>query len=155
MTSGSGRDPRLPPGEVLASVLRRGVAAVLDLVLIALPVLVGAIVAVQGSSRLSDDEALVLSVLAAGVTVGYHTIAVATTGRTVGKLWMRCRVVRADDGGPVDWARAAIRAMVVALALAVPVLVIPTLAVVFGSARLDDLRRGLHDRAAGTIVVLD
>ena len=155
MTSGSARDPALPDGEILASALRRAVAATVDLAMIGLPVLLGAVEMLHGGDRLSDADALVLGVMASVMTVVYHTAGVALTGRTVGKALMSCRVVRSDTGGRVTWSHAAIRALVVAVGLALPALVLPALAVIFGAAVFDRWRRGLHDRAAGTIVVLD
>jgi uncharacterized RDD family membrane protein YckC len=79
---------------------------------------------------------------------------VAMLGRTVGKLATGTRVVRQTDGGSVGWWAALQRAMVPVVFSAVPQAG-PVLGImVYAMALLGPLRQGLHDRAAGTLVVL-
>jgi len=63
----------------------------------------------------------------------------ATLGGSAGQLVLGVRVRRVDGGPSVDIARALLRSVLIALVLP---------AVVF-----DRDRRGLHDRAAGTVVI--
>lgn len=63
----------------------------------------------------------------------------ATLGGSAGQLVLGVRVRRVDGGPSVDIARALLRSLLIALVLP---------AVIF-----DRDRRGLHDRAAGTVVV--
>ena len=83
----------------------------------------------------------------------YATVSVALWGRTLGKLFLRCKVVRVDTGGPTGWWYAAIRALVVSLAWAIPYLALAAAMVVYGYALVDPRQQGLHDKAAGTLVI--
>jgi uncharacterized RDD family membrane protein YckC len=102
-----------------------------------------------------------LRVVGLVVFVPYQVVAVAVWGRTVGKAASRTKVVREEDRGPVGWVGALTR-------WAVPA--VPTLAVsfvsdvaglvallwaivVYSGILRDGQHRGLHDQAAGTIVV--
>jgi uncharacterized RDD family membrane protein YckC len=67
-----------------------------------------------------------------------YTFFVGFFGQTPGMRLLRLRCLGAGTGRPVGPVRALLRAVL--LALVVPALI------------MDDLRRGLHDRAAGTIV---
>ena len=145
----------VPAGDILVSVLRRGVAAAVDLALIGLPILLGALDLVRRTGTVDAAGARVLAIEAAVMTIAYHTIGVAWTGKTVGKAVMQCRVVRLDNGGRVTASQALIRALVVTIALVRPDYAIPALLLVYGWAWFDPRQQGLHDRAAGTIVVLD
>lgn len=74
-----------------------------------------------------------------GIWTVQHFVLVATIGTTVGHRIVRLRIVR-DDGAPyVGLLRALVRTVLLAL-------VIP--AVVWGPDG-----RGLHDRAAGTVII--
>ena len=153
MTTGSAAS--IPRGEVLVSVTRRSVAFGIDLMMIGLPLLLGAVDMAHRSGSLTSSARAWLAMEAAVMTIAYHGIGVARYGRTIGKAVMQCRVVRSDTGGRVGWSAAMIRAVVVAICLAAPVIAIPVVLIVHGAAVLDPRQQGLHDRAAGTIVVLD
>jgi uncharacterized RDD family membrane protein YckC len=58
---------------------------------------------------------------------------------TPGMYLLRLRCVRVDDGGPIGIPRALLRGLLLAL--------------VFPALIMDDQRRGLHDKAAGSIMV--
>jgi uncharacterized RDD family membrane protein YckC len=58
---------------------------------------------------------------------------------TPGMYLLRLRCVQVDDGGPIGIPRALLRGVL--LALVIPALI------------MDERRRGLHDKAAGSIVV--
>jgi uncharacterized RDD family membrane protein YckC len=68
-----------------------------------------------------------------------YGLGVGLVAQTLGMWVMRIRCVRVTDGRPVGVPRALLRGVL--LALVVPALV------------MDGDRRGLHDRAAGTIVL--
>jgi uncharacterized RDD family membrane protein YckC len=89
------------------------------------------------------------------ITFAYATALVAAwSGQTVGKRAARIAVVSAVDGSPVGWGRAAIRAAVPLAAVWIP-WGIGGLAVlvVYGWMLFNPRRQGLHDLAAGTVVI--
>lgn len=138
----------------LATVSRRAVAKAIDGLVFVLPVLV----VVARYSRVDGDEVVLeaplwVTLALAVANAAYETVLVAWRGQTLGKLALGIRVV-AVDGGRVGWARSGIRALVPMAAGAVPSVVAPVLAVgVYGWALVDPNRQGLHDKAAGTVVV--
>jgi uncharacterized RDD family membrane protein YckC len=73
-----------------------------------------------------------------GVLIVEYTFFVGFFGQTPGMRLLRLRCLGAGTGRPVGPLRALLRAVL--LALVVPALI------------MDNLRRGLHDRVAGTIV---
>jgi uncharacterized RDD family membrane protein YckC len=73
------------------------------------------------------------------VLILLYGLGVGLVAQTLGMWVMRIRCVRVTDGRPVGVPHALLRAVL--LALVVPALL------------MDERRRGLHDRAAGTIVV--
>jgi uncharacterized RDD family membrane protein YckC len=154
--SGDGSPNTFPDGSDLAPFRRRVGARLVDevpfLLLHVIGVAVfGDVAVVDGTPAVDQPLWVVVAVVAAGVL--YQTVMVAWRGQTLGKLAFDIAVVRADGGGRPDVNRSAIRALVPATAFAVPVLG-PALA--FGLmawALRDRFRQGVHDRAAGTVVV--
>lgn len=146
----------VPAGLVLASIGRRALGTILDQFLVFLPVAI--VVVVQGyrlGDSVSDDMVLVLNIATAAVALCYDTVMIALLGRTVGKFATGTRVVRQVDGGEVGWFSAGQRALVPVVFSAVPDIGWALGAGVYAMAFLGPLRQGLHDRAAGTIVVLN
>ena len=110
-------------------------------------------------------------VLAWMIAVGVvYVVPVARTGRTVGKVLLSMRVVAAGTGRRPSWAASGIRAAVPSIPLLLPVVVRQTdpsesvaasvwivcslvWLTVYAAALRSPEVRGLHDRAAGTIVV--
>jgi len=82
-----------------------------------------------------------------GVVVGaaYEIILVGTWGQTFGKRIMGIMIVAYPSGGAVGYRSAAVRLVILAL--------VPLGLLSFARAERDVFRRGLHDRAAGTMVV--
>ena len=72
------------------------------------------------------------------VLVALNTVGIGLFARTPGMALTRLRCISFAHGGPVGLPRALLRGAL--LALLIP------------AAVMDDLRRGLHDRAAGSIV---
>jgi uncharacterized RDD family membrane protein YckC len=148
-------EPQLPAGVQLARLSNRAMGAALDYVLLTLLVApLSILVYVNGTKReITADEVIVVSGVFVVLGAVYNTVGVALWGRTIGKMVVRCRVVRVDTGGPTGWWYAGIRALVVSLAWAVPYIALAAAMVVYGYAVLDPRQQGLHDKAAGTVVV--
>jgi uncharacterized RDD family membrane protein YckC len=83
----------------------------------------------------------------------YLTVFVATLGRTLGAWIMGVRIVRIDDGMVPGWSKAGIRALLPVALQAIPVIGLALMGVMYLTALFNPRRQGLHDRAAGTIVV--
>lgn len=138
----------------LASIGQRALAKVIDGLVFLLPLLA----LMVRYSRMEAGElvldAPVWATLSLVVTNAvYEVLFVAWRGQTLGKLALRIRVVRVD-GGSVGLAKAGIRALVPMAAGAVPTVAAPVLSAgVYGWAVVDPNRQGLHDKAAGTVVV--
>ena len=139
----------------LATFWPRAAARVLDSLLIGVPVLV--IVAVVSYSASSADTGVPRwgSALWFVLAVAYETSLVAWRGQTLGKMALGIKVARLDNGRPPLWWQAAIRICLPAATAAFPfdiaIIVYPT---VFLTAGFDPIRRGIHDRAGGTVVVV-
>lgn len=142
----------------LASIGRRVLARLTD-GLILLPIL--GISYVLNSATSASAPVIAWALLGAGLTAAYEVALIATRGQTLGKMAFKLRVVVANDGSVPGWERAAARlALPVAVEGAVAVLWrgggvltgLLTLVIYLWAAR-DRFRQGLHDKAAGTIVV--
>jgi len=145
--------PPPPTSDPLAPLVRRALAQVLDGILIGVPLF---IVTLSMGGDLSDsdnDNLLWLTVLWLAVTLVYSTVLVALTGATVGKRLLKIKVVNRLDGSPVSWSYAAVRALVPTVAGLIPVIGFALNIAVYVRAFFHPLRQGLHDAAAGTVVV--
>lgn len=140
----------------LGAVGQRAVARVLDSLLLALPVAVLTVpyLSIDDGQVVLDDLPAWLLVVQVVLAVVYEGAAVALWGRTLGKLVLGLRVARYTDGAkPTPW-QAVQRIVLPQVAAAIPVSFSGALvAGVYCTALLDPLRRGVHDHAAGTIVV--
>ena len=91
----------------------------------------------------------------------YETVGIAVWGKTVGKVAGKEKVVRFDDGEPLRPHQAAIRALVplTPWIVAIPLVGAANLGVqilyplIYLSAAIHPMRRGLHDLAAGSVVL--
>jgi uncharacterized RDD family membrane protein YckC len=143
------------PRDVLAPISRRALGLAIDSLLIALPV--GALALATGVTSLDEvatGELLMLTVAWLVIGVGYETIGIAVWGRTVGKAILGIRVVDATDGTRVSWTYAAVRSLVPAAAGLVPWIGFALTMIVYLRAAMHPMRQGLHDAAAGTLVVM-
>ncbi len=146
--------PALPEGAVLASYGARVIGVFLDQVIAVVPVAVGAVAAgVRPGDKLATSTLAALNVAAVVVLFVYQTVMVALLGRTVGKFATGTKVVRRDTGGRIGWFASAQRAIVTAVAGGVPQVALLLEGVVYGAAWFSPTRQGVHDRAAGTLVV--
>lgn len=105
------------------------------------------------SEELSDGQLLWLTVIWVGASLLYNTVAIAVWGMTIGKRIVGLKVVNRVDGGPVSWTYSSVRALVPTVVQLVPVIGFGLAIVVYLRAVFHPLRQGLHDAAAGTIVV--
>jgi uncharacterized RDD family membrane protein YckC len=132
----------LPPEALpLASIGQRAVARVVDTVLVAIP---GALLLVPfvdtSGEQVSIAPPFWATVAVIALFALYEIVCIASWGQTVGMRLFKIRVVRIDDGLRAGWSKSAIRALVPLAASAVPLL---------GPF----LCQGVHDKAAGTLVI--
>jgi uncharacterized RDD family membrane protein YckC len=159
--------PEVGPN-ALATFAQRGIGRVIDALLELLPVIIASAILVlptlapDGSyTPQTDDVASHLPMwvlaLAVGTAVVYETVAIAWTGRTVGKLIVGTRVAQFTNGKRPTWTQSLLRALLPAVGGAATLALFgmePLGAfVVLASAWFNPLRRGWHDGAAGSIVV--
>jgi uncharacterized RDD family membrane protein YckC len=146
-------------GGVLASPLTRLGAVLLDSLVYlgaAIPLLIGIFAMEDGSQREPPPFAigmLIVGGIAVLAIAIYQMVLLSTQGQTLGKRWMKVRIVRHEDGGPVGFGKAvAMRAIVPGIIGNIPIvgaffsLADPLF--IFGSEH-----RCLHDMIAGTKVV--
>jgi uncharacterized RDD family membrane protein YckC len=155
-----GRDGRqaatVPAGLVLAGLGRRLGGFIIDQVLVLIPVAIGAVaLGYRTGDTVSDDGVLALNVAMAASRLVYETLLIGFFGRTVGKLATGTRVVRQSDGSRVRWFAALQRALMPVLFSGLPEFSVFYATAVYGLTMLGPLRQGLHDRAAGTLVVMN
>lgn len=157
--------PRRPtePGDfprsgpyALGAIWQRALARLFDVFLVAIPVAV----ALLATTEVRDGQLVVEDVprwvvpVQVGLQVVYETIAVALWGRTLGKLLLGLRVTRFVDGKGPSWGQSAQRIVLPSVAWAIPIDGAALLAAgVYLTSVFDPLRRGWHDRYAGTIVL--
>ena len=141
------------PGPPLASIGQRVAGALVDGLLtsmvVVVPLLLG-LVDVDTLDR-SLPPALATALFLFGAV--YTIVPTALWGQTPGKLAVGTRVVVEEDGSLPGWRRAAVRWAVPGFAGRLPYVGLAVSLAIMASLVLDRRRRGLHDRAAGTIVV--
>ncbi len=144
-----------PRADALASIGKRALAQFLDGLVVGIPLF--AITAALGysltDSSLSNSTLTWLTVLWVGANLIYNIVAIAVYGYTVGKRITGIKVVNRVDGGRVSWTYSAVRALIPTAVQLVPVVGPGLSLVVYLRAVFHPLRQGLHDAAAGTIVV--
>lgn len=147
----------LPPLEspevALATVAQRIGGALVDGLLtsmvVVVPLILGIVKVDDFQRALPPFWAVLLSVFGAACTI----VPTAVWGQTLGKLAVGSRVVAEADGTLPGWRRSTIRWALPGLAGRLPYIGLWVSLVILGSLVLDPRRRGLHDKAAGTIVV--
>jgi uncharacterized RDD family membrane protein YckC len=140
----------------LASIPQRALGRVMDLVVVALPFALATLpfLEIEGDEVRVEGLPWWFAVAQVAAAIAYDTVAVALWGRTLGKVATGTRVVRYVDGERPPWSRALQRTLLPNAAGAVPIPLAPALeAAVYLSAVSHPLRRGWHDRSAGTLVV--
>jgi uncharacterized RDD family membrane protein YckC len=142
--------------DLLATIGSRIGARLLDGLIIGLPLTVLMFVVSDVSEdRKTIDTPLWAPLLATLVAALYEVILIRKWGQTVGKRVLGIKVVRVTDGSLPDWTASVVRYLlpVVPLLIPVPVLNVALSLVVYLVAVTHPLRRGWHDRAAGTLVI--
>ncbi len=137
----------------LASVAERGAARLIDLLIESVPVLVIFIVwALRSDPRVDQFPRWPLFVFIVGA-VAYETALTGWRGQSLGKFLLGVRVARLLDGSKPDASWAAMRVLVPCAVLAVPLVGPGLYLFVYLWAIVTPMRRGVHDSAAGTVVV--
>ncbi len=142
--------------DLLATIGQRIGARLLDGLVIGLPLtLLMFLVSDVSEDRKTIDTPLWAPVVATLVAALYEVVLVRMRGQTVGKRVLGIKVVRVTDGNLPDWTASVVRYLlpVVPLLVPVPVLNIALSLTVYLVAVTHPLRRGWHDRAAGTLVI--
>ena len=148
--------PPPPPtgeGNRLGTVGQRALALVLDNIILGVPVVALFLILGVDFTNTNDSAFFAITVVQLVVSLVYNTAMIATSGATVGKRIMRLRVVNRVDGSSVSWSYAAVRALVPTVAGLIPVVGFALNIAVYVRAFFHPYRQGLHDAAAGTIVV--
>jgi uncharacterized RDD family membrane protein YckC len=146
--------PAVPAGLTLAPIGRRIGGLILDQLIVAFPaVIVIVILGFTPSDSVTSRSVLIFNVALTSMAFIYQTIMVALLGRTVGKIALGTRVVRLVDGARPTWSEAAMRALVPLAFGAIPKVGVFLGVMVYSLALWTPLRQGLHDKAAGTLVV--
>jgi uncharacterized RDD family membrane protein YckC len=155
--------PAAPATIRLASIGARALAWIIDEIIVFIPAVLVVVVVMAsridlGSTPPPDLEEVTdampawLAFVPIAFRIVYDAVLVAWLGRTVGMMVLRIRV-QSVVGGGLPWWQAGIRAMVPGLAQCIPVYGSFARMGVYLSASFDESRRGLHDRAAGSLVI--
>jgi len=134
----------------------RAGARVIDSLIIGVPALMAGATALvlTGQSETATVFPRWASALWFVMAVTYETVMVARWGQTVGKMAMGLKVGRIDNGRRPEWSQAAIRIALPAVSAGLPLQWAMVIYVTFYSTSAwNVMRRGVHDKAAGTIVV--
>ena len=145
----SGHDDRL------ASVGQRAVGFAADVAL-AGTVLLTPSMLLRGAVTVEDlgpELTRLLAIVAFVFLALYELVPTALWGRTPGKAIVGTRIVGIGDERAPGWKRAILRWVLPALAVQVHAVGWALALLVRAALALDPLRRGVHDRLAGTIVV--
>ena len=139
----------------LATIGQRFLARLLDALIIGVP----AFVLVLSTSDVDEVRRTVSTPLwaqlaATAMSAVYEVVLIRQRGQTIGKRVLGIEVVRVTDGRHPDWTASIVRYLLPLLPALVPIPGVFLLSpVIYLVAILDPLRRGWHDRAAGTLVV--
>ena len=146
--------PAVPAGLTLAPIGRRIGGFILDQIIVAFPVAI-VIVAIgfRPNHTVTSHSLLMVNIALTSAAFIYETMMIALLGRTVGKMALGTRVVRLVDGRRPTWSEAAMRALVPLAFGSIPKIGVFLGATVYSLALWTPLRQGLHDKAAGTLVV--
>ena len=155
MESGVADAPAIPEGLELAPLWKRAAGLFVDQMIAAIIPVIVLVSMGKTAHDIWNDENLVFWVNAAMVAIGllHETIGVWRWGCTVGKLALRTRVVHVTDGGSVALSAAFIRSLLPAALSVIPGVGAILSLGVYLWAFIDPRRQGIHDKAAGTLVV--
>jgi uncharacterized RDD family membrane protein YckC len=146
--------PAVPAGLTLAPIARRVGGLLIDQVIVAMPVvLVVVALGFKPNDTVTSKALVTFNIAVTSVAFVYETMMIAMLGRTVGKLALGTKVVRLIDGGRPGWSEAVMRALVPLALSSIPRVGVFLGVLVYSLALWSPLRQGLHDKAAGTLVV--
>ncbi|MBV9922730.1 MAG: RDD family protein [Pseudonocardia sp.] len=154
MPTGPDSFPATGPN-ALARPWTRAVARLADTFIVAIPFLFIVLVVLSITGHLEDqDFPLWVRPLLALVAVAYEVPLLAWRGQTLGKLALGIKVARLDNGRPPLWHQAAMRIGLPGVLMSIPhPLGIVAASAVYFSSGWNTMGRGVHDKAAGTVVV--
>ncbi len=146
--------PAVPAGLTLAPIGRRIFGLILDQLIVAFPAVIVVIaLGFTPSDTITSRSLLTFNIALTSTAFVYETIMIAMLGRTVGKIALGTRVVRLLDGRRPGWSESAMRALVPLAFGSIPKVGVFLGVMVYSLALWNPLRQGLHDKAAGTLVV--
>lgn len=165
---GAGPDGGLPPpplpivaptAPTLATLWQRLGARLLDGLIVGTPLIVVLFSTLQdvdpqfGLSASQEDRITRAVLITSAIGAVYEIVLVALRGQTLGKMIVGIRVVRMDTGGSVGWGRSTLRWFVPAATARLPGVLSTLQLLIYLWMVWDPNRQGLHDKAAGTVVV--
>lgn len=138
-----------PSGGQLAGPAARLGARILDWVVIAV---IGVVIAVIGipTARVGGPEMFLLLPM---VGFLYEVPLTAVRGQTLGKMALKVKVVRLDNGLVPGWGKSIGRGIIPMAAALIPLAGWIGALLVYVSMLWDDRRQGWHDKAAKTLVI--
>ena len=143
-----------PPEHRLATPMRRLGGFVVDqAIFVVIFVIILSRSGLNGSAGFGNPSYDRAALILFAMELVYPTVLIALLGQTVGCMVARVRIVRQEDAGIPGWSRAARRVAVANLPGLVPVLGLLFTVACYGWILRDPRRQGLHDKAAGTIVI--
>jgi len=122
--------------------------AILVMASLAVAAVVGIDLGDEGAFRLPTSVRLVQGLVGAAYYIGFT----ASVGQTPGKMLLHTKVLKQRTARIPGLGSAALRWVVPGIFVFLPGVSVIS-AVVYGWLLFDTLRRGLHDKAAGTVVV--
>jgi uncharacterized RDD family membrane protein YckC len=146
--------PAVPAGLTLAPIGRRVAGLILDQLIVAFPAAIVALaLGYMPSNTLTSRSLLIFNISLTSASFVYQTLMIGLLGRTLGKMALGTRVVRLVDGRRPNWSESAMRSLVPLALEAIPRVGVFLWMMVYSLAMWNPLRQGLHDKAAGTLVV--
>lgn len=141
-------------------------ARIIDIVIIGVVFIILIIVGVASAVGLADGDSTIteedtaavgtivaFTLLAVAISILYEVTMIATKGQTLGKMAVRIRVVRADNGLVPGWGKSIGRWIIPAALNFIPFVGWLLALLVYVSLLWDKVRQGWHDKAAGTLVI--
>lgn len=163
--AGAQNAPRIPTVDdfpetgvnALATLSQRAWARTIDMGIVIFAI--GSLISVFPLDEDDDVRTIILAIAALWfvIELAYETTMVSIFGATAGKLALGTRVARFADGATPRWDQVMLRCLL-PLSVGIAVLVlfeVPFLgaAAVYVTAAFDELARGWHDKAGGTVVI--
>lgn len=151
--TGEGVELASAGGRLGARIIDVVVMAVAILILIAIGVAAALGVDAGDDSAASTGVFVGFALLAVVVGILYEVSLIAIRGQTLGKMAVRIKVVRADNGLTPGWGKSIGRWIIPAVLGFIPLVGWLLSLLVYISLLWDKVRQGWHDKAAGTLVV--